>query len=176
MRLGGSVDWWRRHFLPLEGATAVMATVALGVGLRWADLGKDIDAMLHGNRATAYGAVASVFGALLGFAITTFAIVLGYSQNERLQRVRDSAHYKTLWKVFSASVRALTAATLAPLIAILFDRDGRPLHWVGLVVVGAALLGLLRLVRCVWVLEHIVEIVTAPLPKSSTKVDPDSVA
>lgn len=176
MTLGGRVDWWRRHFLGAELALAVAVTAAAGLYLRLTGRGGAIDSVLFENRAATYGAIASVFGSLLGFVIATFAIVLGYSQHERLQAVRDSRHYQTLWRVFSHAVWALGLGTIAPIAALLFDRDARPLHWLGLLVFGAALLGLLRLVRCVWVLEHIVKIVTAPAASPRKAHSKDEVA
>lgn len=158
--------WWGANFLVAEGVLAALVAVGIGVGVRLGNLAGSreaiVDSLLFGNRTALYGALASVFGALLGFVITTLTIVLGYSQHPRLMRVRNSPHYKTLWKVFSASIRAMAFATAAPIAAMLFDRDASPMYFIGLVVLWSGMLGIARLARCIWILENIVEIVTKP--------------
>jgi hypothetical protein len=154
--------WWGAHFLIAEGTVATAVAAAFGLWVRFGNQAALVDVFLKGNRTALYGALASVFGALLGFVITTLTIVLGFSQHPRLARVRNSRHYGTLWKVFSASIRAMAFATAAPMVALLLDRDESPMYFVGLVVFWSGLLGVARLARCIWVLENIVEIVTKP--------------
>ncbi len=111
------MKWYRRHVLSVEALAAVTLAGAVGAWLRLADKGKVVDQLLSGNRAAAYGALASVFGALMGFAIATIAIIVSFSQDERMVIVRESKHYRTLWAIFTSAVRFLGLATVLPVIA-----------------------------------------------------------
>ena len=154
--------WWRAHFLPIEMVVAVIGTLAL-VG--WAECLSgiiEIDRVLSENRGALYGTVASIFGSLLGFTITATSIVLGFSSSERLRIVRESKHYPTLWKVFGATIRALGLATIVSLVALIFDRDAAPNHYISYFLVFAFLLSCFRISRTVWLLEKIVGLITRP--------------
>jgi hypothetical protein len=161
-------QWWRARFLLVELLVAVL--LALGF-MAWAEHSAGatlVDATLKGNRSAVYGALASIFGSLLGFAMTAVSIVLGFSASERLAVVRDSRHYPTLWRVFLSAIKALGVATIAALIGLVFDRDSAPCRWVLYGCVLTAILAFLRLARCIWVLENIVSLVAAP-PKAPSE-------
>ena len=65
-----------------------------------------------------------------------------------------------LWKTFSATIRALAGATLIALLCLLIDRDSAPAPWLVVLLVLATALALLRIGRTIWVLEHIISLVT----------------
>ncbi len=153
---------WRANFLVFELAVAVVVSAVFVI---WVEVwgGRSIvENALAGNRAQVYGVVASIFGALLGFAITTASIVLGFASTERLAVVRESPHYGTVWKVFVSAIRWIGVATLVALIGLIIDRDRDPEIVVLYASVLTALIASLRLMRCVWVLENVIELVTAP--------------
>jgi hypothetical protein len=121
-----------------------------------------LEAVLHDNRGAVYGTLASVFGALLGFVITTLSIVLGFASHERMELLKETRHYKTLWDVFTSATWSLAISTAVPVFALMLDRETHPLRWPAYFVVWASLLGAARVYRCVWVIEKIVRIVTGP--------------
>lgn len=143
-----------------------MLAIILGLAfVLWAQIcggGALIEETLKGNRGAIYGALASIYGSLLGFAITAVSIVLGFSTTERLAVVRESKHYPTLWKVFTATIRTLGLATVVALLGLILDRDSSPAKWVLHMTVFATILATLRLSRCVWVLENVISLVTGP--------------
>ena len=152
--------WWRTNFLHVELGLALLCSVTF---VAWAQLcggGIIVEETLKANRGAVYGALASIFGSLLGFAITAVSIVLGFSTTERLAVVRESKHYPTLWKVFTATIRTLGLATVVALSGLILDRDSSPMKWVLYFTVFASILAALRLARCVWVLENVITLVT----------------
>jgi hypothetical protein len=156
--------WWRRNFMPAELGVAIAAAVAFAV---WSEaLGgySEITDTLQGNRAQLYAALASVWGALLGFAITAVSVVLGYSSSERLTLMRRSRHYPKMWKVFFSAIAALAIATAVALLGLLADRDTDPasaiLYLNGFTTAFAAI----RLYRVVWILEQTVTALTTEIP------------
>ena len=153
-------QWWRRCFLHAEFVVASGGAAAFVV---WAERFSGtvgIDLVLQNNRGALYGTLASIFGSLLGFAVTATSIVLGFSSSSSLRIVRESVHYATLWRVFLATIRTLGFATVVSLVGLVFDRDDAPWHWVLYFVVLAFLLSCLRIARSVWVLERVIGLVT----------------
>lgn len=121
-----------------------------------------IDTLLNGNRSAIYGALVSVLGALLGFAITTFSITLGFATSDRMALVRASEHHRTLWKVYKSAVRWLAIGTVAALVGLVVDRDSSTNHSVMYFVGVATVICFVRLVNTVSILEHITDLITGP--------------
>jgi hypothetical protein len=154
------VQWWKKNFLFAEMLLAIALALFFAAWVEWR--GSDIvDSTLKGNRGAVYGAIATIFGSLLGFVITSVSIVLSVSGDERLSLVRNSASYPVLWKVFTACIRSLSLATVVAMFGLILDRDGAPNHIVLYFCVGTGILAVFRIARCVWVLENIVKIVSA---------------
>jgi hypothetical protein len=71
--------------------------------------------------------------------------------------------YPTLWRVFTATIRALAFAAVASLVALIADREKSPAAWALYGCVLGILFVIARLSRCVWVLEQVTHLVaTAP--------------
>jgi hypothetical protein len=147
---------------------ACMALVLTGI-FSWWYLGDDgatsVNLVLKASRQAIYGTAASVLGSLLGFIITAASIVFAVSGSDRLKVIRDSKQYPALWAVFGATIRACGLATIAAFVALVFDRDERPVSWLLILVVFSVLLAILRIARAVWALENVITLITAPDPK-----------
>ncbi len=153
-------DFWRKHFLGAELTLGVVVTAAFIGWAEWFGGLAELQVLLDGRRSVVYGAFAAIAGSLLGFVIATISIVLGLSSSPRLKRVRDSKHYGTLWVVFTTSIKWMGLATLALLAGLLFDREQSPKWWLFYASAGSVLLALLRLWRCIWVLEQVIKVVS----------------
>jgi hypothetical protein len=136
----GIFDWW---YLRVEGSVTV-------------------NSLLKDYRQAIYGTAASVFGSLLGFIITAASIVFAVSGSERLKVLRDSQQYFTLWSVFSATIRACGLATIIAFLALIFDRDQKPMGWLLIIGVFGISLAILRIVRAIWALENVITLISAP--------------
>jgi hypothetical protein len=153
-------DWWGKRFLRVElllsiGIGVVVAAVALMCDGWWI---KTIDKAFDSNRGAVYGSLASIFGALLGFVITSISIVLGFTDDTRFLQIRSSESYSHLWRIFTSSVRVFGAATGTALVSLMVDRDSRPCHAMQAFCFWVVLLATFRLVRTVWVLEELIGI------------------
>jgi hypothetical protein len=155
-------QWWRANFLRVELGVAFIVTIAFVLWVARYGGDRIVADVLHGNRSAIYGTLASIAGSLLGFAITAMAIILGFVPLERMAVVKESTHYNDLWQTFTSAIRALALATIATLLGLVLDRDASPLRWLVYLCVFAILLSLLRLARCVWVLEKVIRLVTLP--------------
>ncbi len=154
-------DFWKRYFLPLEGATAALAVTVMAVWAHWFGGATIILDLLKGNRSPIYSALATIFGSLLGFVITAISIVITAAGSERMAIVRNSRHYETLWKVFTQAIWALAFATVASLGALVGDRDATPNWWAFYLCIAGALLSVIRVYRCIWVMQKIIHLFTA---------------
>lgn len=151
--------WWRTHFLNAELGLAILCGASFVVWVILWGGGAILEDTLTGNRGAIYGALASIFGSLLGFAITAVSIMVAFSTNDRLTVVRESKPYPTLWKVFTATIRTLGFATVVALFGLILDRDNHPMNPVLCLTVFASVLAALRLARCAWVLENVITLV-----------------
>lgn len=155
-------SWWRKYFLAVELVIPLVAGFAL---LMWSHYGNGATLLLcvvHQNRGQIYGTMVSLFGALLGFVITSMSIVLGFSASERFKILKASKYYSQLWNVFTSAIRWLGAVTVLWLCALLLDRESAQKPLLLIICLTVSCISVLRLARCVWVLEKIVQVITSP--------------
>jgi hypothetical protein len=159
-------QWWRTHFLFWEGCLAAVLTGIFAWWYLCDDGAAGVNVLLKASRQAIYGTAASVLGSLLGFIITAASIVFAVSGSDRLKVIRDSKQYPALWAVFGSTIRACGLATIAAFVALIFDRDERPVSWLLISVVFSVLLAILRIARAVWALENVIMLITAPKPNN----------
>ena len=118
--------------------------------------------LLSGGRGDIYGALASIFGALLGFTVTAMAIVLSASDSDGLKLLRGKKKaYSEMWAVFKGSIGALGLATTMALVALVLDRDPTDASPVILsLVLATTLFGSLRVWTAIRVLLEVVDLIT----------------
>lgn len=155
-------QWWRRNFLLSEFVLALLIGITFGWWVILHGGAAIVEPILHGNRGPVYGAIATIWGSLLGFVITAISVVLGLVNHERLTIIRESKHYAQLWRVFTAASKALAFATLGALTALIIDRDTEVNYYCLTICVWLSVLCIFRLARCMWVLERIIEILVVP--------------
>jgi mannose/fructose/N-acetylgalactosamine-specific phosphotransferase system component IID len=151
---------WQRHFLLVEFLLSILVAVAFAVWLYKYCGHVYVDDILSGSRSSIYGAVASILGSLLGFAITATSIVLGFSVSEKLTVLRESSEYPKLWQTFVSTIWALGLATVFALACMLFDKDATPVRWLLVVFIWCIVFAVFRIARTIWALEHIIALVT----------------
>lgn len=154
-------DWWRKHFLRVELWIALFAGACIAIWATKFHGSTFLMRLVVHNRGQIYGTMASISGSLLGFVITAMSIVLGFSSSERLTLLKKSDHYPQLWAVFTSTIKWLGATTILWLVALVLDTDSSPKPMLLIACVTATIIAALRLIRCSWVLERIVEVLTA---------------
>ncbi len=118
----------------------------------------DVAAFLKDRRQALYAALVSVHITMLGFALATLTVVLGYAQSPRFQVLRDSAWFAALFGVFTAALRVLALAFAAALAGLLFDRNDAPLAVLTAFAAGSTVAALARVVHLLSVLEKVVRV------------------
>ncbi|MFZ7133118.1 MAG: hypothetical protein ACOWWR_12230 [Eubacteriales bacterium] len=151
---------YKRHFLTYEFLFPVLFVLAFALITEFGIHSNLIDPWLNSIRKDLYVTIASIAGALLGFAITAISIAIAFMNQERFEIIRKSKHHHTLYQVFFAAIKYLAITTVASIIGLIIDRDNNPQHWITYISIAGVLLSVVALVRCVWVLENIVYIIT----------------
>lgn len=163
---------WGAHFLNAE---LMLAVLLAAVFVYWSERAggySKVNSVLLTNRGAVYGALASVFGSLLGFTITAFSILLGLASSPQLEVVREQPEYPILWRVYKSSVSVFAAATAVALVSLVLDRDTSTNKWTTYLMVFYSTLAAARIYRVMWVLSRVTDIVTAPPKQRSGTQSP----
>ena len=153
---------WNRTPLAAD-LYVVVVVVAAFVVWTWCFDGTDyVDKALEGVRVSIYRVTMGVAASLLGFSLTVMSVVLGFSSYKRLSVLRESEHYPTLWHTFFGAVRALGLLLVCAFLALVFDRDERPIVTFPIAYAGLGVLVGLRLYRSVWILRRLVDLIAKP--------------
>jgi hypothetical protein len=159
-------SFWKRHFIACEFTAACVAVAIVFVWAHWYGGDPVIGKLVSGNRSAIYAALASIFGSLLGFGITAVSIVVAAINSDNLAVLRKSRHYPTLWRVFTVGIRYLAFATVASLLALILDRDSSPSWRAFYLCLLASVWAVAGVARSIWVLENIIQLLTASTPRS----------
>ena len=154
--------WWRSNFLAVELGLAIASGGSFALWGAMFDGDQFFKDILSENRGAVYGTLASISGSMLGFVITALAVTLTFSSSGRLALLRQSRHYETMWRVFTASMHALALATIVALLALFLDRDDRQVPALQYAAGGAMVLAVLRIVRTIWVFQQVISLLTGP--------------
>ncbi len=159
------MNHYRRHFIAYEFWLPIIAVLIFALVMEFVAKTNPIDTWLYGIRKDLYVTIASISGALLGFAITAVSIAIAFIGHGRFEIIRKSVHYHTLYQVFLVAIKYLAVTTIVAIIGLILDRDSNPQHWVTYLNLLGVILSVIALIRCVWILENIIYIITIE-PKS----------
>lgn len=162
------ISFWNRNFLFNELILSILISIAFAIWYQKFDGHLFLNTLLAKNRPEIYGTFASITSSLLGFILASMSITIAFLNSKSLKIIRQSKHHLMLWKVFTNATWAFALATLMSLILLIFDRDQLPNAALLLISFFAIMLALLRLVRVIWVLNHVIIIVAADAGSEDT--------
>ncbi len=163
--------FWDRHYRVID----LVASIIAGT-LMWCITRNRIailTSILYGDRSTLYATFASIFGALLGFVVTSFSIVVGFLSSESMSRVRGTTAGAQIPGVFIWGSIWVGLATVFPLVGLIFDRDGvthtdaKP--WLCGIITGTCVAGGLALYRCLRILSLSARVIMAAKDSTAGK-------
>ena len=149
---------WERDFLIFEFFLSVLLTGIIVIVVYYFSLYCNIVQALDGIRASFYGTIAQIEGALLGFVIAGVSILLTMSESPAMKILKTSPYFRIIYDVFTNSAKYFAISTVTPLVAMLFDKDQAPNLYFTYLVVWCVIISILRLARCLWILNEIIEI------------------
>lgn len=165
---------WRKNFLVWEFWLSVLVAIGVAVWGYFFGGTKIIESLLVVTRSEIYNLLASLFGSLFGFAIAATSIVLGVSRSPRLYVVRLNEYRHQLWDVLFSAIKVLGVATTLAVLGLMFDDQNSPTWWLLYLNIAAIICVILRLGRCIWILENVVRIVAGDLGGSEPQDCEDS--
>lgn len=146
----------------LIGGTCVASVVVLALCV-WTlcfDGSTGLSNLFMGIRTSVYRTTMGVSASLLGFSLTVTTVVLGLSSSERLAVLRNSTHFPTVWRSFFRAIHALGWLLIISMLALILDRDERPVVVLEIAFLGLCVLAGVRLCRSLWILRRMVEVST----------------
>jgi len=155
------INWYNRNFILFEFCLVLVLSSGFVI---WGEVfsgSTSINNWLFGIRKELYSTIASISGALLGFIITSISIVIIFVESDKLELLRKSKNYETLYRVFIAAIKYLAFTTLIAIIGLVADKDLSPHNWIMYLVFFGVLLSIFSLGRCIWVIEKLISIITS---------------
>lgn len=108
-------------------------------------------------RKETYGAVATIFGALFGFVITAFSIVVSLTNSAVMKKLRQNGEDKRVNDAFIQTTYVVGLATAVSLAAIFLDAKTDPNRLIEYIVMFIALWATLAVIGIISVLEILVK-------------------
>ena len=164
-------DNWSANFLFYDACLVALITLLFIIWVEVFNGKQDVNELFNQNRNNVYAALVSIFGSLLGFIITTMSIITTWTGREQMDKLRRKTLYPQLWDTFYVTVQALAAAVIVSIIALIFDRDGSSKSIIWYFLLFFVLLASVRVYRCVWLLEKLIDMVAGPIEPEETVDD-----
>jgi hypothetical protein len=153
------LDYYDRNFMWLELCIAACLALSFWLGVQWFWSDCALAQFLKGSRQPVYASIVSLSASLLGFVIAAVPIIHTFGQSSRMKRLRESNHYRQVFRVFFQAMYWLSFAVIGGIVAIIFDKDDSPHVWATYVMAFLLLAVVVRVSRCVWVLRAITDII-----------------
>lgn len=171
---------YEKHFRLYDALLAVATGAAVCLWLEKFDGLAAVEVVLYGNRAAVYGTLASILGALLGFAVTAVSIVFALWTSPALALVRRSPYAEEVGAICKGAIRSLAVATAVALALLVFDRDGAQKPYLLLTSALVLPYTTARVSRCLWLLEKMLSLATKKGPRvaqvAQSRAQPDNPA
>ena len=157
------INWWRSKFLLIDLLLAITITIAFITWCQFFSGKLIIGSIVLQNRPTTFGTLATIYGTLLGFIITSVSIIIGYANNPRMDLVTHSKHYSDLWNTYIKTVWVLACATIFSIISLIFDHKNEMNWYLFYLNTFFMLLSIFRISRSIQLLEKVIKIITKPI-------------
>lgn len=149
-------DKYEKQFMLYELIISIVLSIVIVKFIFPIIFPETVESWLVTNKNDVYSLLASVAGTLLGFIITGVSVILAFSESEKLRLLKKSRHYKTIFVVYFSTIKWLALTTAVSIIWIFTDLF---MLYSFYLLIFAIIITSLRMARCVWILEAIVEIV-----------------
>ena len=163
-----AIQFYKRNFLAIDEIIIIILVIVFTVWVFCFGGETFVVGLLNCNRANLYRTAAPIFASLLGFSITATSIILGFSSSSRLDVLRNSRHYSTLWNIFKSAIRSLAIVTVCALVCLVWDRDDAPFLYLTIVFIYLVLRVLFKMGRVLWVLEKIIGLIAVSPSEGKT--------
>jgi hypothetical protein len=152
--------FYNSNFLSIEFVICLLISALISIWGFKCNGNVIVETYLGNSRNSLYSTMATMFGSLLGFNITALSIVIGYTTDDRMKLVRESASYQQLWDIFTSTIKFLAITTVLSIIGLFFDKESCHNYFIFYIMVFLTMVTCARLARSIWALEQIIKILT----------------
>lgn len=158
--IGRATAYYKGKFLFVDFVLSIII-ICIFIGIIEFRVGREsLLLTLQNNRSSIYSTVAAINGSLLGFLLSSVAIVLAFVQTDNFQLLRDSPHYGTIFETYFQAITWLGVGLISSFLALLFDVDANPRVWISYFVLWNIVLVVFRIYKCIWVLYNMTILAT----------------
>jgi len=151
---------YQRNFLKGDFIASIVAVLVAAIVMECILDSSPLMSLINGIRQSFYSVIASVAGSLLGFTIAAISIAIVFIQSPRLDLVRKSQHYPTIYKTYLVAIKYLAFTTAIAIICLLVERSTSPKIWLTYICLWGVVASVLALLRSIWILEKIIGVIT----------------
>lgn len=148
---------YKRHFLLAELIISIIFTIGIIALVHFLWSQESLKSWVITNTDTIYPLIATIGGTLLGFVITGVSIILAFSESEKLRLLKRSKQYKTIFTIYFSTIKYLAITTIIAIIGLVVNDDFSV--FIFYLLLWSVTISALRIWRCLWVLQSIVEII-----------------
>ncbi len=148
---------YKRHFLLAELLLSLILSVLVLIIIQWFWSPDSLERWISSNKKEIYPLIATIGGTLLGFVITGVSIILAFSESEKLRLLKQSKQYTKIFAIYFSTIKYLAITTVVAIIGIVINNNLAILIFY--LLLWSIVISSLRIWRCIWVLESIVEII-----------------
>jgi len=147
------IEYFKIHFLLTDSLIAFILFY-LGRLLLNKIFHIGIEALLEKNSGLLYPIFFNSGITLLGFLLTGVSIIIVFLQSDKLSILSETSHPKMIMKIYFSAIRycsIFTALSFIGMVSLVFPFFSH-------ILLLFSLLSIIRLIRCVWIIESVAEI------------------
>lgn len=147
---------YQRHFLFYELLLSVIVIIITYFVIQhYYAIEQQIE-LINTFKEKIYPLIATATVTLLGFIITGVSILISFLELDKLKLLKESKHCSTLFQIYFSAIKYLAATTFLVILGIMLTTFSTILFYLTL---WGAVISILRIWRCVWVLEQLISII-----------------
>jgi hypothetical protein len=147
-------QFYKKHFLAVEFFFAFLVSIAaIGLVQYFAPI-TQVHAALLSSKNDLFGAIAAIHGTLLGFTATALSIITAFPDSTKLQILKKSPHFKTIYTIYFHTIGHLALTTSLAVFGLLTTQGWAIITFY--LVLWSSTVSAFRLGRCIWVLRALV--------------------
>lgn len=155
MKLKQFSDKYEANFMAFDFIIASVLSTTLILVVEFVIGETDFSDFMHGNRQALYGALAGLSASLIGFLVSSVAVILAFGDMPQLRLLRTTGKYEEIFNVYFDTMRWFAILTILSFAALFFDTDETHRPILSYCVFSVSILGAFRLWRCVWILKKL---------------------
>jgi len=151
-------DLYKKNFLEIEGIIALAVVIVLYIILLIFLTPDQFNTLVTNTQSKVYPVISIGAITLLGFIITGISILITFTEIPALKPLKTSPQYTNLFKIYFSAIKHLGVLTLVSIVGMLISYS-LVSQIIFYLVILFIITSILRIWRCLWVLERFIRII-----------------